>query len=128
MCFPIGLGYFTSSNRTIFLCRINFERLLKRHEMYFSWAVLSSSEKRTALCLFKSGHLFEHDLLLLSAAVLMRTFNLLINVSIFIIFWFSYWKCLFCWKLNFPAHGMDWGKLYSVLMKGDVKTINLEKG
>lgn len=39
----------------------------------------------TSLHLFECGHLLEHDLLLLSAAVLMGASNLLINLSIFII-------------------------------------------
>lgn len=47
--------------------------------MYFSWAVLSSWEKRTALYLFETGQLFEHDLLLLSAAIRRGMFNLLID-------------------------------------------------
>lgn len=43
------------------------------------------AEKKPQLSLFESGHLFEHDLLLLSAAVLMGIFNLLLKLSIFII-------------------------------------------
>lgn len=57
-------------------------------------------EKKNQLSLFESGHLFEHDLLLLSAAVLMGIFNLLLKLSIFIISWFSYGKYFLYWKLN----------------------------
>lgn len=39
----------------------------------------------TSLQLFERGHLFEHYLLLLCAAVLMGAFDLLINLSILII-------------------------------------------
>lgn len=97
LCFLVGLGYFTWSNRKIFLSRNN---LLSFTEAEFTWDLLSRWEKKEQLSLFESGHLFEHDLLLFPAIVLMGIFHLCMKWHLFIISWFSYGKCLFYWKLT----------------------------
>lgn len=80
--FSDWLRLFHRIKRTILLSRNHFQRVLQRHEMYLAELFYLAG---TSLHLFECGHLLEHDLLLLSAAVLMGALNLLINLSIFII-------------------------------------------